>query len=192
MPCLTPFKFARKPFVMLWVLIFLSVIAVILSYLLFAPFYLEINSITGVYGVRFHHLATARVMLKNSTPVLDLRIAGWKKEVDLATKFFKKKKKRPVIKKEKTGPGISIAQVLKLLKTFRINRFYLDLDTGNMPVNGLLYPAFYWAGRYLDKPVSINFYHRNEVVIEVENNFARILRIIISSTLKRENHGKLK
>jgi hypothetical protein len=166
--------------------------AVVFSYLLLAPFYVEINSLTGLYGLRFHHLATGRLAIEEGSIIIDVCIAGWKKRIDLLTKPASKTTKQTSSNKRRKPIKLSFSLMKDMIKSFKINQCYLNIDTGNRPLNGIIYPLFYLAGTYFDRPVSINFLEKNEFILEIENNFANILKTIIHSKLKQKNHGKSK
>jgi hypothetical protein len=171
-------------------LIFLLIILAIFGYLLFAPFYIEINSINSLYGVRFHRIASAKLIFADNLLKIDLHIIGWKKQIDPFEKRAKRKEKTVVQKKKKQRTLFSISRAKALIKSFKINKFYLNIDTGNLQLNGILYPCFYWLGNYAGKPIAINFLNKNEIILEIENNLAGIIRAFIYSSLKTKNHGK--
>lgn len=148
----------------LWLIIFLSIV-IVFGYLLFAPFYIEINSVNGLYGLRFHHLATARLLIKDHSLKVDFRIAGWKKQIDLLTTLTSKKQKKIPVKNKNNRRGVSIRMAQNVMKSFKVNRCYLNIDTGNRELNGLLCPGFYWLGKYWDEPIGINFMNDNEVIL---------------------------
>jgi hypothetical protein len=175
----------------LWLLIFLLLMAVGFSYLLFAPFYVEINSLTGLYGMRFHQLATVRLSVKDGSLIMDVYIDGWEKRIDLLTQPARKTEKLSA-KKRRKSLKISFSLVKDLLCSFKVNQCYLNIDTGNTLLNGMIYPLFYWVGKYFNKPVGINFLGKNEFIVEIENTFASILKTIIYSKLKHKNHGKFR
>lgn len=161
-----------------WVLCFLFIFVAIFGYILLAPFYIEINSISSLYGVRFHRLAYAKLIISDNSLKIDLRVAGWAKQIDLFVK--RKPKEKPIQQKKKNKPfRISFSLVKAMLKSFKVNKFYFNLDTGNVQLNGILYPAFYWLSKYMDQPISINFSNKNELILETENNLARIARTFI-------------
>ena len=70
----------------------LTLIAVI-SYALFAPFFLEINSFCNFYGVRFLYLASANLVLIDSRLKINLKALGWHRLID---PFAKSSKPKPV------------------------------------------------------------------------------------------------
>lgn len=165
---------------MIWFLSLPIVLLILLSYLLFAPFYLEINSTTGLFKVRFHRLASARLFITESSLFIDLKIMWWHKIIDLlAPKNKQMKTERKKIQKEK--PKISLRKILLVIKTFKVNKFYLTIDTGSMWLNGMIYPLFLWLGMRLKRNITINFVNENEIIFETENNLFRILRVYITS-----------
>jgi len=78
---------------------------------------------------------------------------------------------------EKTAPKNSwfpIKKMRAIIKTFKINTCYINIDTGDAGLNGMLYPGFYWLSAYIHKPVGINFLNENDIVLEIENSLARM------------------
>jgi hypothetical protein len=165
---------------MIWFLSLLILLLLLLCYLLFAPFYLEINSKTGLFRVRFHKLVSARIFITDNSLFMDLKIVWWHKIFDLlASKEKPMKTEKNKIKKEK--PKISLRKILLVVKTFKVNKFYLTIDTGSMWLNGMIYPLFLWLGMRLKRNVTVNFVNENEIIFETENNLFRILRVYITS-----------
>lgn len=78
--------------------------------------------------------------------------------------------------KTNTGKGFTInwRKLRGVLRSFKINKCNVLLDTGDQQLNGILYPVFcmmrYYSGKYFE----INFMNRNEVVLEIENSIARM------------------
>ena len=177
---------------MVWLFSLLFIIVAIFSYLLFAPLYIEINSVNSLYAVRFHHLASAKLIFIDSSLKINLKIAGWKKQIDLFHQLFERKpKKTPAEQQKKRKPKrFSFSLIKAILKSFRVNKCYLNIDTGDMQLNGILYPGFYWLGKYTGNPIGINFQDKNEIEVEIENNFARIIVAFIYSSLKIKRSWK--
>jgi hypothetical protein len=166
---------------MIWLLILLLLIIVIFSYLLFAPFYLEINSISDFYGIRFHRMAYAKLIITDNLFKIDLCIAGWRKQIDLLAKPAKgEQKEKQILSERKNKPfKISFGKIKAIMKSFKINKCHLNIDTGNVQLNGILYPGFYWLGKHTNNPIGINFFNETEIILEVENNLARVLKALI-------------
>ncbi|MBV8390534.1 MAG: hypothetical protein JO080_12090 [Mucilaginibacter sp.] len=171
---------------MAWLFFPLLIIAVLLGYLLFAPIYLEINSLNGLCGARLHHLASANLVLVDSSFKINLSIIGWKKQIDLLSK--RKTRKKASRKKKSRKFRLGLFKVL--LKTFKVNQCYLSIDTGDVQLNGLLYPGFYWLNKYTGKSIGINFLGKNEIILQIENNLARLIKAFILSTLKTKRSWK--
>lgn len=178
---------------MQWFLILVLILLAILSYLLFAPIFIDIDSDNNLYRLRFHQLASGTLVVKNYSFKIDLHLAWWKKQFDL----FHKKSENKITKK--TAPMkrarhrvISFKVVKALINSFKINTFRVDLDTDNMKLNGMLYPVFYGISRYTGKHIMINFLGNNKIEIQIENNLARMIRAYIYSSLKQKYHGKFR
>ena len=84
--------------------------------------------------------------------------------------------------------------VKAIMNSFSVNKCYLSIDSGDVQLNGILYPFFYWLGKRMHKTIEINFLNRNEFILEIENNFARIIKTFIfhSFTIKNKKYGQLK
>lgn len=177
-----------------WLFYLALIFLAILSYLLFAPIYLEIDTTAGIYGLRLHHLVSGAIILKDYRLKLDLRIAWWKKQFDLFAVKPKKKEPEKIIpaKQKSRHRRISFKTIRAIVKTFKVNIFRVNIDTDNVQLNGLLYPAFYAMSRFSGRHMMVNFAGNNEIVIKIENNLARVIRAYISSLLKQNNHGKFR
>ncbi|MFI5134376.1 MAG: hypothetical protein ACHQD9_00855 [Chitinophagales bacterium] len=65
------------------------------------------------------------------------------------------------------------------MKSFRVQQFYLDVDSGNFLLNSWLFPALH----LLDprhRHLNVNFNDRNAIAITLENNLLRIMRAMLS------------
>jgi len=179
---------------MLWFLTFCLIIATVFCYLTFAPFYLEINSSKNLYRIRFDGLAFANLIITVNSLKVDLWIAGWRKQFNLLTKPIREKQEeKSILSKRKNKPfRITFQKAKVILESFKVNKFCLNVDSGNLQLNGLLYPCFYWLSKYTNKPISINFINKNEVILELENNIARIAGSLIFNhfTFKKQRSWK--
>ncbi|HYV90582.1 MAG TPA: hypothetical protein VE978_02320 [Chitinophagales bacterium] len=167
---------------MIW-LILLLIVVLVFVYLLVAPFYLEIDSVEGLCRIRFHFLASAKLRMSESSLILDLKIIGVEKQIDLLAP--PKQKKKPVQKKigrQKKRAGIPFRKVWAMLQSFRINKCDVNFDFGDMPLNGILYPLFQWISILTGKSIRINFGNETKIILEIENNFARIGWAFIKSS----------
>jgi len=168
---------------MIWLLLILIILITVLTYSLFAPFYLEIDSTKGLFRLRFHHLISARILLEYSSLILEIKSPIWNKRIDLLAQNESKKKtisedKIPEKKKSKSRKKaykISFKKLKAMLRTFKINIFYVNLDFGDVFLNAKLFPIFLGLRLYTRKNLKVNFIGENEIKIEIENNMARII-----------------
>lgn len=168
---------------MVVVLCILAFIFLLLNYLLWVPFHIEVNSDTGILRARFPLLAEAELFIDQYTLLFSWNILGLGSKADLLAAKQTAAAPLTVKKPARHGKnGMSFSRAMLLLRTFSITRCEIAVDTGNMPLNGMLYPQFYLAGLIMRKNISINFHNENRVIIEVTNSFSRLLWAFIKST----------
>jgi hypothetical protein len=172
----------------------LLIVLFVFVYLLVAPFYLEIDSESALCRIRFHFLASAGLRVSDSSLILNLKIAGWKKRIDLlAPRKQKKKSVEEKVKRQRKKTLIPFRKIWAVMKSFRINKCELSFDFGDMPLSGILYPLFQWLGILTGKSIKINFWNENKITLEIENNFARMIWAYIKSSFtKNKHHEQLK
>ncbi len=172
---------------MWWITVLLFFVFIIILYLLLAPFYIEVNSITSLYRIRFHRLASISLKPVNDSVTLELTILFWKKQLNRSQNNepgIQRAKDEKVKKPGKRSLGM---QTLKnLLMSFKVNTFDVLLDTGDVVLNGKLYPLFYLLGFFMRKPVQINFTGQSHIILEIENNLARLSRAYIRSLITNQ------
>jgi hypothetical protein len=162
---------------MVGLLIFLISALLILGYLLFAPIYIEINSIEELYRIRFHKLFQASLHFEENFPSVQFKIARWRKRISLAGREMEQEKPKKTGKEEKHR--FSFKKAIAIINSFKVNRFYLTLCFDNMALNGILYPAFRLVSIKTGKNIEINFLSKNEIILKIENNLYRVLRAYI-------------
>lgn len=165
-------------------LVFFSILLALLLYLFFAPFYIEVNSNTGILRLRMPHLASVSLHIEDGI-YIEAKLPGCTRR--WVPGFYEKKNElhktgKPVKQNKGALTGISPARLKALAGSFKINTCTISIDTGDMPWNGMLYPAFYWLSWYSGKRIAINFTGKNEIVLEIQNSLARMSRAFISST----------
>ena len=170
-------------------IIFLSIFFFLVFYLLVAPLYLEIDSDRGFFRIRFHHLAMAKLGLTSGSLMLDMKIIGWSKQIDL---LARNNPKNAIVKEKmqsSKSAGLPFRKWWMVMKTFRVTTCDVSFDSGSMPLNGMLYPLIYGLGSLTHKHISVNFQNENKIVLVIQNNLARILwAFIISSITHNKNN----
>jgi hypothetical protein len=164
-------------------LLILSILVLgLLAYLLLMPLELCLDSYRQRYYLRLGSLARISVE-KDPVALLRLHLRVlfmnffWRPS-DLQQ--WKRQNKKPGAKK--TGGksrGITMGQVQKILRSFRVKAFRIELDTGNPMLNARLFPIFYLL-RKQGREVGINFLGRNQVLVRIANRPIYILNTFIN------------
>jgi hypothetical protein len=171
----------------LGILLLLTLLLLII-FLLTAPFSIEVDSNKRLLWFRFHYLVSARLVLKDSSAFLIVKIGPWEKKVDLLKAPKKQEKEageqEPSRVKEKKK-SVSFSKMIRkgkaVLKSFRIRKWHIAFDSGNAAWNGKYYPWFYAVSVVIGKPIFLNFSGDNQVVLKIDNSIGRILWVYIRS-----------
>ena len=153
---------------------FIVLLLLIVSFLLFAPLRLCLNSRQQRYQISWAPLAVAQVIPAEDDLWIRVRILFWQRQC--TGKERPKQKKAPAPKPEKKAKtSFSWKTIKRLLASFRIHRFRIDLDTGDYLVNSWLFPLLYFiqTPRY---GIRINYLGRTDIDLEIENSGFRLLR----------------
>lgn len=159
---------------MMWLGIVPAVFLIIILYLIFASFYLEIDSSKELLQFRYSRIASLRVKIINSSLILDLKILGWQKRID-PFKTTKKVSKPAKPKTKKKKRNIPFKKIIAVIKSFRINKCSLNIDSGDVALNGMIYPVFWGFSNISNQDFRINFTNQTELKLEVENKLGRIM-----------------
>ncbi|MBL7931290.1 MAG: hypothetical protein JNL60_05295 [Bacteroidia bacterium] len=164
---------------MIVVYIIALVLLSLTGYLLFAPFYFEVDSNQGLLRFRFHKAASISLKLEN-TLFLELKVFGWIKKLDVESPYKKTEttNKKP---NNQIRNRVSFAQLSAVLKSFKIKSCRISIDTGDVQWNAMLFPVFYFLHWRSGKNLEINFTGKNEIVLHIKNNIARMGWAFISS-----------
>lgn len=145
------------------------------------PFRLIIDSVTGTYKIVVGRFMSGELVFVNAEEYVDLKLFFWKKRFNLfemkSGKSIEKSSEKKVeksYKKEKRSKVIPFRKVLAIVKSFKVNRFRILINTDDMMLNGILYPLVYWLAYKTRKDIGIVFYGPSIVRIDIENNLAHI------------------
>lgn len=157
-----------------WIII-VFVLLVILVYLLWAPVVLFIDTASNKYQLRYGALAKASL---ESDPVelIRLRISIFFLRFNTYPLRWKKgAKKTDKRKTRRKSRRMSFRQLNKLLRSFRVRQFLLQLDTGDYVLNAKLIPLAV-AAQVAGAKVMVNFQNSNRFVLKLENRAFDILK----------------
>lgn len=171
---------------MLWIVALILVLCLLL-YILFLPIDILIDTSKNEYCVKLGVLA--RAMIEGDDNYL-FRIQV---RTFFVRFFFYPLKKRPRKKKEKKSVKKKVRMkwsylgtAVRLLKSFEVKRFGMDLDTGNCITNAKLYPLFAFFN-YRGGNFNINFRNENRLDLHIQNRPIRIIKSFINP--KKLYHG---
>lgn len=149
-------------------------------YLLFIPIIMVIDTRNHKYYVKLKGLAKATIiadekeLLKIKLRVLFFNFNFYPLKKKPISKSLKKQSKLP---KKKSKKPINFETGIRVIKSFKIKQFNLNIDTGDCITNAKLYPLFALINFYKGTHFSINFESRNSVLLSVE---IRPFRVITS------------
>ncbi len=163
--------------------VFLVLILPFIIYLLIVPIILYINTEANQYYIQIKGL-TKVDLLYDETEFLKLkiRVLGFDYYV---FPLHKKQRSIPAKKKSTTSKTFSVnnipfKKVLRVMRSFTIKHFLLDIDTGDCITNSKLYPAFSACNYYLGSHMFVNYQNRNRLVLSIENRPIRLIRSYIN------------
>lgn len=160
---------------------FFILILVLLIYLLFTPILLFVDTSTNQYYITLKGLAKASLEKHSEELIrIKLTIIFFKyyfyplKSIRESIKIKKpiKRKKR---KEKKMKQKFSFNKMVQLLKSFKVKKLLVNLDTNDCITNAKLYPLFALLNNYVGT-FSINFQGRNQMVLHIESRPVYIIK----------------
>ena len=151
----------------------------IVIYILLVPIVLFIDTNTNQYFIKLKGLAKASIeqhkveILRIKLTVLYLNFYFY------PLQYLRIKKKKETAAKHTKNRKIGFKKMMCILKSFKVKKLLLNIDTGNCILNAKLYPFFLFLNYYIGY-FSINFEGRNRLVLEVENRPIAIIKSIIN------------
>lgn len=160
--------------------ILLLILILFIVGVLFIPMELYIDTNTNQYYARLKGLAIASIeqdkeeifRIRLKIPFKDFLFYPLKK-LGMPKKSTKKKRKK------KSKGRLTPKTMLRLLKSFKIKKLKVDIDTGDCITNAKLYPVFAFLDYYIGG-FHINFEGRNQMVLLLRNRPIYIIRSFIN------------
>jgi hypothetical protein len=158
-------------------LILLTVIIVLLLYLLFIPIIIIIDTNTNQYYVQLQGLAKAYIE-SDKKELIKIKL----KVFFLNFNFYPLKRKKTVVKKKKikkySSKRIEFKKFIRSLRTFKIKRLFVNIDTGDCISNAKLFPLFTFLNQTKGS-FKVNFEGRNQMVLHMQNRPIHIIKSFI-------------
>ena len=167
----------------MWILgLFFLLILVIIAWILWGKVTLEIDSAQEKYQISGWGIFKGGLSVADGRFSLYLRLPFYTKTFhaeDLLEKAWESKKKpeekseKPTKKRSKWK--MSWSKIRKMMSSFQVKQLYINFDTDDFVLNGLLYPLAQWV-RNNGQAVFINFNGERRINLKVENRLFRIAR----------------
>lgn len=162
---------------MVYLVVIFTVLVLLVLAVMLMPIRISIDSSADDYSVSLGGLAGCRLVLVHDKLFIDIKFLFWKNRIDPFAQRPEKRRVDSKVKRKKESEktvGMSLRQVKAVIRSFRVRRFLIRFNSGDMPLNGLLYPLFYGLSAATKKDIGIVFYGKSVVKIDIENNLARI------------------
>jgi len=173
---------------MFWYLFFGGFLLTLLV-LLLAPLKLRLNSSKNEYYISFAWVLKVTACFLEDDIEVGFRLFGFGKNTTLLTQLASAKRKKSVPEKvvssvaKTTKRKLPLKVIVQLLKTFRVKKFYINIDLGSVYYNAWLFPLgeiFKTQNVYC----TTNFVGKTEIEIEIINRPSNILWAMIKTKLK--------
>jgi hypothetical protein len=163
-----------------WV-IGLSIVAALIAAFLLLPVEVEANSEKAVYRAGIMRLIDFRLLPERKGWKWGLRIGWWKREYQLGLLAERKSPKAAKPRRKRKWslrPATAWKKGRRLLASFRVRRFFINLDTDDFILNAYLYPIFTLLNGK-NRRLAINFQGQTVVDVFLTNRVWRILWLLI-------------
>lgn len=182
-------------------LILLALMLLIIVWVLLARIIICIDSNRSLYYIEMWSLFRVQLHTGNDQLLMRIKVPFRTFEIDLIHEIMKpkpkkNKEKEAKKKKEKKKGRFKVNKgfkeismlVFRLLRSihhsFRVQEFYVNMDTGNYPLNAQLFPIVELINRYTNIKWRINFKDQNEVQIIISNRLIRIVIPIVKTAIR--------
>ncbi len=163
---------------MVTVIIILCLLLLI-TWILFAPLVLTLDSSTGVYNLRWKGIAKAEIIPLPDDILIQFRVGFWQKQfypLHYQPKTHKKdKKKAEKPKSQKSKPfRKTFRKIKRVFQSFEVQTFRLNMDTNDYIYNSYLWPICYFLSQE-QRQLTINYNGEFELLFIVKNRLFNIL-----------------
>jgi len=158
---------------------FFILLLLLIGYVLLVPIDLYINTTTNQYYAQIRGLAKASIE-KDNVEIVRIRLRTFFMNFYLyPLKYIGLTDKKERVKKNKTKRKIGLKKGLQILKSFKIKRFNLEIDTGDYTLNAKLYPLFIFLNYHIGH-FKVNFLDKNQLVLHLQNRPINIIKSFIN------------
>ncbi len=163
----------------MWLTVLLLLVLLLLVYLLLAPLRLVVDTSTNTYMFSLPGIFQVSVESHN-TELIRLRLKLF------VFKFYLYPLRRPsrspknkVRNSSHKTRTMSLKRAIRLLKSFTLEKLFINIDTGNYVTNAKLY-ALYGVLNYKREYFQINFQGKNQLAITLKNRPINLIKSFIN------------
>ncbi|WP_298895255.1 hypothetical protein [uncultured Psychroserpens sp.] len=164
-----------------YILLIIFLLAII--YLLLVPIVFYIDTSTNQYFIKIKGLLKASIE-PDEAEIFKIHFKVFFFNFFVYPLQKKKRSKTKAVKtntsKKRGDKRIPFKKVFRVLKSFKIKQFQLDIDTGDCISNSKLYPIFAFLNFYRGHHLGVNYEGRNKILLSVENRPIRMIRSFIN------------
>lgn len=160
---------------------FLALFILLIVYLLLVPIILVVNTNSNEYYLQIKGLAKASVE-SDEKKIIKIKLKLFFFNYCFYPLMYKvndQNKKIESKKKKKKKMKIGFKTTLKLLKSFKVKKLMVDIDTGDCILNAKLFPVFGFLNYHVGN-FKVNFEGRNQLVFQMQNRPLNIIKSFIN------------
>jgi hypothetical protein len=160
-----------------WV-IGLCILAALIAAFLLLPVEVEANSEKAVYRAGIRSIVDIRLLPESEGWKWGLRIGWWKREYRVGFSTERKPPKPRKKRKWRPHPAAAWRKGRRLLGSFRVRRFIINIDTDDFILNAYLYPIFTLLNGK-NRRLAVNFEGRTVVDVFLTNRVWKVIWAVI-------------
>jgi hypothetical protein len=163
-------------------LIISSILFLLLLWVVFTPLIIKIDTTSNIYELRLFGLLRVWLSLDNDI-ILHIKTLVYQFRLDvLKMKLQRSKKKVVHSNKKKSGSyALGLDRILTIIKSFRITKLELSLDTHDFALNAQLVPLCQLVNNR-SLQISVNFMGRTYCQLELRNTLWRLGMAVVRPT----------
>lgn len=141
------------------------------------PMILVVDTNNEQYYVQMKGVARADV-IKDDKEIFIIKLKFFFLKFYIHPLKAKKEKKSGItkaVKVDKKTKKLSFRTIVRIMRSFKVKKFYMNIDTGDCITNSKLYPVFAFLN-YQFGGFHINYKGQNALVLAVENRPIRIIK----------------
>lgn len=154
------------------IVVLLVLFLVFVVWILLAEISIVADTYRNEYHVSFGGISKAELIPLPGDLLIRLHFAFWEKDLYPLHPSVGKEKKKPEPDR-KSKKGFPFRRIIKVLKSFHIKYFQLEVDTEDFIWNAYLWPVVYGV-KPLRRHVYVNFQGRNECRLLIHNRIWRM------------------